>query len=275
VVDPIPTHGICDASGFWLVLLLWHLIFRERRVRAMSRPKIRLHVDQPLGADQTVAASRAQANYLFNVMRLKSGDEVALFNGTDGEWRADVIEASKRGGVLVCRDQSAPQLDPPDLWLMFAPIKKARTDFIVEKAAEMGAARIMPVHTTYTNAERIRQDRLQAHAIEAAEQCGGTFVPEVLDLQRLEDVLGSWPADRHLIFADESLVGARAALDAAPDAKKWAILIGPAGGFTEAERTRLRAMEGVTPISLGPRILRADTAAVAAMALWQSMRGDW
>jgi 16S rRNA (uracil1498-N3)-methyltransferase len=240
----------------------------------MSRPKIRLHVEHPLSEGQTVDLSREQANYLFAVMRLGQGAEVALFNGRDGEWRATVTDAGKRGGSLSVAEKTAPQQDPPDLWLLFAPIKKARTDFIVEKAAELGAARIMPVQTEFTNAERIRRDRLQAHAVEAAEQCGGTYVPPVEDLRRLSDVLSDWPDDRHLVFADEALVGARKALTA-PDARKWAILIGPEGGFSEGERARLNAFPFVTPISLGPRVLRADTAAVAALTLWQSVRGDW
>ncbi|MDA0187385.1 MAG: 16S rRNA (uracil(1498)-N(3))-methyltransferase [Proteobacteria bacterium] len=240
-----------------------------------DRPKIRLYVDHALQAGQTVELSRDQANYLFNVMRLGQGAEVALFNGRDGEWRALVAEAGKRGGSLVCDAQTAPLMPPPDLWLLFAPIKKARTDFIVEKATEMGAARIIPVQTDFTNAERIRQDRLQAHAIEATEQCGGTFVPEVSDLQRLDRVLADWPEDRGLIFADEGLAGADTSLAAAPRRQSWAILIGPEGGFSEAERARLRGLPFVTPIALGPRILRADTAAVAALTLFQASLGDW
>jgi 16S rRNA (uracil1498-N3)-methyltransferase len=226
-----------------------------------------------------VELSREQGNYLFNVMRLGPGDAVALFNGRDGEWRATVREASKRGGTLTCEDQTAPLMPPPDLWLLFAPIKKARTDFIVEKAAEMGAARIIPVQTDFTNAERIRQDRLQAHAIEAAEQCGGTFVPEVSDLQRLDRLLADWPQGRRLIFADEGRAGLSAVLpdlvEEDPARGGWAILIGPEGGFSPTERDRLRALPFVTPISLGPRILRADTAAVAALTLFQLALGDW
>ncbi|MCG6883904.1 MAG: 16S rRNA (uracil(1498)-N(3))-methyltransferase, partial [Silicimonas sp.] len=170
----------------------------------MKGAKIRLCVDHPLGEGQSVALTREQAHYLFGVMRLGVGDAVLLFNGSDGEWRADVAEAGKRGGVLVCAEATAPQRQPPDLWLLFAPIKKARTDFIVEKAAEMGAARILPVQTEFTNAERIRRDRLQAHAVEAAEQCGGTYVPEVADIRKLGEVLDDWPEDRALIFCDEA-----------------------------------------------------------------------
>ncbi|MDG3041111.1 16S rRNA (uracil(1498)-N(3))-methyltransferase [Roseicyclus marinus] len=241
-----------------------------------DRPKIRLYVDQPLGQGQTVDLSREQANYLFNVMRLGQGAEVALFNGQAGEWAAVVVEAGKRGGVLRCDRQTAPLLLPPDLWLLFAPIKKARTDFIVEKAVEMGAAHIVPVQTEFTNAERIRQDRLQAHAVEAAEQCGGTFVPEVADLHRLDVVLSDWPAERRLIFADEGAVGQSALLpDRVEDVGSWAILIGPEGGFSSAERVRLHGLSFVCPISLGPRILRADTAAVAALTLFQTHLGDW
>jgi 16S rRNA (uracil1498-N3)-methyltransferase len=240
----------------------------------LSREKIRLFVDTPLGEGQSVDLTRDQAHYLFGVMRLAPGDRVALFNGHAGEWSAEVAAASKRGGRLAVLGQSAPQLDPPDLWLVFAPIKKARTDFIVEKAAELGAARILPVQTEFTNAERIRRDRLQAHAVEAAEQCGGTFVPEVAELQKLDRLLADWPDDRQIMFADEALVGARETLGTAQGGK-WAILIGPEGGFSQAERTRLHAMSQAHPVSLGPRILRADTAAVAALTLWQSTRGDW
>ncbi|MEM9343530.1 MAG: 16S rRNA (uracil(1498)-N(3))-methyltransferase [Pseudomonadota bacterium] len=235
--------------------------------------KVRLHVEHPLGRGQSVSLSRDQAHYLFGVMRLSVGARVSLFNGADGEWEAEVAKATKRGGTLTCVSQTAPLQRPPDLWLLFAPIKKARTDFIVEKATELGAARICPIQTDFTNAERIRRDRLQSHAVEAAEQCGGTFVPEVADLQKLSDVLTDWPSDRHLLFCDEALVGTpTAALQKLPKGP-WAIVIGPEGGFSEAERARLYSK--AHGISLGPRILRADTAAVAALTLWQAALGDW
>ncbi|OIQ30148.1 MAG: 16S rRNA (uracil(1498)-N(3))-methyltransferase [Alphaproteobacteria bacterium MedPE-SWcel] len=239
--------------------------------------KVRLYVDHPLGAGQSVPLDRDQAHYLFGVMRLGVGACVALFNGRDGEWQAEVAEAGKRGGVLACVAQSKPLQLPPDLWLIFAPIKKARTDFIVEKAAEMGAARIVPVVTEFTNSERIRQDRLQAHAVEAAEQCGGTFVPEVAELQKLSALLDHWPLPRQLMFCDEAEVGQRRFLDEVPaePPAPWAIVIGPEGGFSGTERKRLQGMEQSHVVSLGPRILRADTAAVAAMTLWQQRLGDW
>ncbi len=246
-------------------------------VLVKKNAKVRLFVSEALGEEQSVALTREQAHYLFGVMRLSAGDPVALFNGSDGEWQAEVVEAGKRGGSLICRTQSSPQHDPPDLWLMFAPIKKARTDFIVEKAAEMGAARICPVNTDFTNSDRIRRDRLQAHAVEAAEQCGGTYVPEVDELSPLSKVLDDWPDGRFLMFCDEALAGRATGMGVLSELKDhpWAILIGPEGGFSEAERTRLSKMENAVPISLGPRILRADTAAVAAMALWQLHLGDW
>ncbi|MGH1424431.1 MAG: 16S rRNA (uracil(1498)-N(3))-methyltransferase [Pseudooceanicola sp.] len=263
---------------------------------ARPKPRTRLHLDHPLGVAQTVPLDRDQAHYLFGVMRLKPGDAVALFNGRDGEWLAQVTQAGKRGGELTCLHQSAPQGMPPDVWLLFAPIKKARTDFIVEKAVELGAARICPVQTDFTNSDRIRQDRLQAHAVEAAEQCGATYVPQVGELTRLDRMLNDWPQDRRLIFCDEGFAAEQgddtpiageqqtpasmllsdqiAALDTARQTP-WAILIGPEGGFSPAERAHLRGLDFALAVSLGPRILRADTAAVAALTLWQAAAGDW
>lgn len=208
------------------------------------------------------------------VMRLSVGDEVTLFNGRDGAWRARIAAGNKRNAEVEMIEQVAPQGAPADLWLLFAPIKKARTDFIVEKAAELGAARICPIQTDFTNSERIRQDRLQAHAIEAAEQCGATYVAQVDDLRPLGQILGDWPSDRHLFFADETTAEEAIAAATLPQGPA-AIIIGPEGGFSETERRRLRAMPFCHVMNLGPRILRADTAAVAAMTLWQSKVGDW
>lgn len=255
--------------------------------------KIRLHLDQPLGPGQALRLDAAQAHYLFAVMRLGPGARLRVFDGRSGEWLSEVAEAGRRGGTLTCLAPSAPQRDPPDLWFLFAPIKKARTDFIVEKATELGAARILPVQTDYTNAERIRPDRLRAHAVEAAEQCGGTYVPEVSELRPLSALLDGWDSGRRILWADEGLAapapraGDRAG--AAADAEgpggvrtlaglprgPWAILIGPEGGFSPRERARLGALGCVTPLRLGPRILRADTAACAALSLWQATLGDW
>lgn len=233
--------------------------------------KIRLYLEHALGAGQSVPVSRDQAHYLFGVMRLGVGAQVLLFDGQSGEWLAEVAEAGKRGGLLQVLRQTRPLQMPPDLWLMFAPIKKARTDFIVEKAVEMGAARILPVQTEYTNAGRIQRDRLQAHAVEAAEQCGGTFVPEVAEMVRLDRVLATWDARRQIMFCDETKVALKPTLPA--NLGPWAILIGPEGGFSSAERDKLQGM--AQSVSLGPRILRADTAAVAALTLWQHHLGDW
>jgi 16S rRNA (uracil1498-N3)-methyltransferase len=241
----------------------------------MGNAKIRLFVDQPVGQGQVIALNEGQANYLFNVMRLGVGASILVFDGENGEWRAEVAEAGKRKGLLVCMDQTAPLRMPPDLWLLFAPIKKARTDFIVEKATELGAARVMPVQTRFTNADRIRVDKLRAHAVEAAEQCGGTFVPVVVDVQPLAKVLAAWPADRQILWCNEHLAGVTQALPKGGAAGPWAVLIGPEGGFSEEEQAQLAAMPQVVQASLGPRILRADTAAVAALTLWQAQLGDW
>jgi 16S rRNA (uracil1498-N3)-methyltransferase len=239
----------------------------------MAGPKIRVYVDQPLGPGQAIALDEARANYLFAVMRLGVGAFVHLFNGRDGEWRAEVAEAGKRRGIAVCAEQTAPQGMPADVWLLFSPVKKERTTFIVEKAVEMGAARLLPVGTRHMNSERFRADRHQLHAVEAAEQCGATWVPEVADLQPLDRVLAAWPEGRRLYWADEGEAGRAALLSAAPGPA--AILIGPEGGFSPEERARLSRLPFVTPFALGPRILRAETAALAALALYQASGGDW
>lgn len=238
--------------------------------------KVRLFVEAELGPGAEVPLDAAQAHYLFNVMRLGPGVPVAVFNGRDGEWTAEVGSVGKRDGHLIARTAARPQRRPPDLWLLFAPIKKARTDFIVEKATELGAARILPVFTRFTNSERLRSDRLRMHAIEAAEQCGETYVPEVEEATKLSRILDTWDETRRILFCDEARDAppAGAALAAAPRGP-WAILIGPEGGFAPEEAERLRAFPPVMRVTLGPRVLRADTAACAALALWQATLGDW
>lgn len=238
--------------------------------------KIRLYVEAPLGPGADVALDPAQAHYLFAVMRLAPGARLAIFNGRDGEWIAEVSAAGKRTGSLSVVAPGQPQRPAPDVWLLFAPIKKARTDFIVEKAAELGAARIQPVFTRFTNAERLRPERLRAHAIEAAEQCGETNVAEVADPVKLSALLDGWDPARRIMFCDEARQ-ARPAAEAlaAAGPGPWAILIGPEGGFSEEEGARLRGLPCVLPVTLGPRILRADTAACAALAVWQATLGDW
>jgi 16S rRNA (uracil1498-N3)-methyltransferase len=238
--------------------------------------RIRLFVTCDLAPGAEVALEPGQAHYLFRVMRLEAGARVAIFNGRDGEWVAEVVEAGRRGGRLAARELSRPQRRPPDLWLLFAPVKRARTDFIVEKATELGAARLQPVTTRFTNSERLRLDRLRSHAIEAAEQCGETYVPELAEPAKLAAVLDGWDPARRLMFCDETreAVPAAAALAAATRGS-WAILIGPEGGFAPEEAVRLRSLPFVMPVTLGPRILRADTAAAAALTLWQATLGDW
>jgi 16S rRNA (uracil1498-N3)-methyltransferase len=242
---------------------------------AERAPKVRLFVEAPLGEGATVALDRDGGHYLFNVMRLGVGDAVAVFNGRDGAWRAEVVEAGRRGRLAVGALIEAQRV-PPDLWLLFAPVKKARTDFIVEKATELGAARLMPVFTQHTNAERLRPERLRRIAIEAAEQCGETHVPEVAEPERLGRVLDGWDGARRVMFCDESrAAGPAASVLAEAGAGPWAVLIGPEGGFAEEEAARLRGLRYVVPVALGPRVLRAETAAAAALAVWQSVLGDW
>lgn len=244
----------------------------------MAQPdaKIRLHVTADLGPSLEVDLARDQAHYLFDVMRQREGDRLLLFNGRDGEWLAEIMDARRKTGTLRAIEQVREQSESPDLWLLFAPIKKARTDFIAEKACELGCQRILPVFTRHTASERVKTERLHAHAVEAAEQCGLLSVPEVAPPARLDTVLADWPKDRQILFCDET--GPRPpALEVLrrADPGPWAVLIGPEGGFSADEALQLRKMKLAHPVSLGPRILRADTAAVAALTLWQSVLGDW
>ena len=236
--------------------------------------KIRLFVDHTLGEAQSVPLNKDQAHYIFSVMRKSIGETILIFDGNNGEWEASIEEISKKSGVLLCIKQTKPQIMPPDLWLFFSPLKKVRTDFIVEKATELGVAKIIPVQTEHTNADRVNLSRLSAHAIEAAEQCGGTYIPKIEELQKINEVLENFPLDRRLLFCDEKLQASEVNLENLKKGK-WAILVGPEGGFSEIERNYLRGLKFTFSISLGPRILRADTAAVTAISLWQNYLGDW
>lgn len=229
-----------------------------------------------LAEGAAVEASSAQFNYLANVLRLKEGDEVLLFNGRDGEWRAKLSYAGRKQLSLVCAAHERPQTPLPDLHFLFAPLKTGRLDYLVEKAVEMGAGTIQPVITQHTQNPRISAAKLQINALEAAEQCGILAVPQVREPVKLAAVLTSWDADRRLIFCDEDHAADNplVALSGVTD-RKLAVLIGPEGGFSDMERKMLRALPFVTAIPLGPRILRADTAAVSALAVVQAAIGDW
>ena len=232
----------------------------------------RLYVDQLLSQDGFVTLDGQQANYLSAVMRLGPGAQVKLFDDRTGEWLGEIAEAGKkRVGLRIVRHLR--EREPvPDLWLAFAPIKRGRIDWIVEKATELGVARLLPVVTQRTIVDRTNHDRLLAHMIEAAEQCERTALPELAEPRKLVALLRDWPEDRMLLFADEA--GGQALNDAVAPGPA-AILIGPEGGFTDDERAAIRALPSAQAVSLGPRILRADTAAVAAISLWMGFVGDW
>ncbi len=242
----------------------------------LDSSKTRLFVDAELGAGLSIGVSPSQAHYLSQVLRLKSGDKVALFNGRDGEWIAGVDGAGRGWCSLSVEIQSRRQLAEPDLWLVFAPIKRARIDFVAQKATELGVSRIQPVMTRYTQVNRVNTDRLAANAIEAAEQCGRLTVPAVEDPLALDQLMAGWPTERRILLCDErgDAPGAREAL-AEKSGAPWAVVIGPEGGFHPDEREKLRRLPQSTAVSLGPRILRADTAVVSALSIWQALVGDW
>ncbi|MDT9599079.1 16S rRNA (uracil(1498)-N(3))-methyltransferase [Sphingosinicella rhizophila] len=232
----------------------------------------RLYVDRQLADNAPLVLDGAAANYLGNVLRLGVGAQLKLFDDRTGEWLAEIAEPGKKRLSLRVVRRLRPREPVPDLWLLFAPIKRGRIDWLVEKATELGVARLVPVLTGRTIVDRVNIDRLRAHAIEAAEQCERTALPELADPAKLDALLRNWPADRTLFFADER--GGTPLAEAAVPGPA-AILIGPEGGFTDAERAAVGAVPAARPISLGPRILRADTAALAAIALWMAKAGDW
>jgi 16S rRNA (uracil1498-N3)-methyltransferase len=238
----------------------------------------RLYLEAPLAGGQAVSLDRAQANYLLNVLRLTQGDDLLLFNGRDGEWQARLAGTGKRALTAIIGERTRLPPRPSDLHLLFAPLKHARLDFLVQKAVEMGVSRLQPVLTRHTQVARVNLDRMRANAIEAAQQCGILALPEVAAPLPFEAAIGTAAADRLLVFCDEDadVKDPVAALAAAARANRsLAVLIGPEGGFAEEERAALLKQSNVVRIALGPRILRADTAAVAALALVQAVLGDW
>jgi 16S rRNA (uracil1498-N3)-methyltransferase len=232
----------------------------------------RLFVRHPLAADDSIELTGAQANYLGNVLRLGTGAALLVFDGESGEWLARIAEAGKKRMRLVVEEHAREPESIPDLWLAFAPVKRTHTDWLVEKATELGAARLIPVMTQRTIAERVRLDRLESIAIEAAEQCGRTRLPEIVEPLTLKALLDQVGKGRTLYFADET--GGAAAAEAFKEGPAL-ILTGPEGGFTDEERTVVRSRPNAVAISLGPRILRAETAALAAIAAYMAVAGDW
>ncbi len=236
----------------------------------------RLYVADDLASGLIVKPDRGQGHYLRDVMRLRVGDTVLLFNGRDGEWVAEITAAERKSVDLQVTEPTRAQSPAGDLWYLFAPLKRGRLDYIVQKATELGAAKIKPVETRYTNVKKLNSDRLRANIVEAAEQCGVLSVPQFGEYLSLESVLENWDPVRRIVYCDETApiadpVAALAGIAPGP----LAVLIGPEGGFSGEERARLAAMNCVTPIALGPRVMRADTAGVAALALVQAVLGDW
>lgn len=242
---------------------------------AIDHPAQRLFLKGALASGASLPLDRAQANYVLNVLRLQAGAALLVFNGTDGEWLAHVVPDGRKAASLVCRTQIRPQPPQPDIDYLFAPIKHARLDYMVQKAVEMGAGRLRPVITRRTQVSRVNMERMCANVIEAAEQCGILAMPEVLPEVKLEQALNGLGPERRLVFCDENAPLADPVAALRPCAAgPLAVLIGPEGGFSPEERALLLAHGPVVRLSLGPRILRADTAAVAALALVQAVRGD-
>lgn len=238
---------------------------------------MRLYIQDDLAAHQPVALTGSHAHYLRNVMRAGPGDKVLLFNGRDGEWEAAIESLRKGSGVAVPQTQRRPQRAEPGPWLLFAPLKRGPQDFLIQKAVELGVSALRPVRTEFTNTGRINRERMVSHAVEAAEQCERLTVPQVHEIEKHTFLLENWPQDRYLLVCAER--GAAEPIDdvlrAAPQESAWGILTGPEGGFASSELEHLRTLPFVRMASLGPRILRAETAAIAALTCWQSVLGDW
>ena len=240
----------------------------------------RLFIDQPFSVNRSISFSESQTHYLKNVLRMGLGDPVHLFNGRDGEWRSVIDRMSRRRCSSILEEQVLEQKHEPNLWLIFAPVKRARIDFIAAKATELGVSKLLPVFTEFTDVSRVNTQRLRANAMEAAEQSGRLSVPKVNEPEDLTSTIESWPGDRTLLYCDETGNGTKIGdyLKLAKRASRTAptaFLIGPEGGFSSSELDLLEEKNNFTAIDLGPRILRADTAAIAALSCWLSVLGDW
>ena len=246
-------------------------------MRDVMRPNsIRLYMETTLEIEREIACTRAQANYLLNVMRLGDGAQILIFDGRNGEWRASLTQQKRSACTLRVLEQVRPQQDGPDIEYLFAPVKRARLDFMVQKATELGVAAIRPVMTRHTDAKRVKVARMHANVIEAAEQCGVLRIPNVHEPVKLDTLLDAWNPARRIVYCDEgapvtSPLDALRALAPGP----LAVLIGPEGGFDADERARLHGLAHVIPVSLGPRVMRADTAAVVILSLVNAVLGDW
>ncbi len=238
----------------------------------------RLYVEADLAAGAEVPLDPAQSHYLKNVLRRAPGDAVRLFNGRHGEWQASIAALGKGNGAAAVETQTRPQAPEPDLWLLAAPIKRTAIDFVAAKATELGVAAIQPIFTRRTAVARVNADRMRANMIEAAEQCERLSVPEVRAAAPFAKLFENWPPGRRLLLCDETRDGRPIAEalrgERANMPEPWAVLIGPEGGFAPEELQRIRALPGVVPVSLGSRLLRADTAALAALAVWQAVMGN-
>lgn len=250
------------------------IVITEITKMSNKSSRTRLYINEPLKQGSSHFVDGSKGHYLLNVLRVKVDEKIALFNGCDGEWLAEMTKAKKGKAIFTVIEKIGGQTNEPDLWYLYAPVKKARTDYMIQKATELGVSYMRPVMTERTNLDRIKEDKIITNMIEAAEQCGRMTIPELDAMTSLEELLENWPDNRGLIFCDEA-GEAKPMKDIKRAFNKWAILIGPEGGFSAEERVLIRAYKNSIPVTLGPRILRADTAAVAALSLWQSFLGDW
>ena len=236
--------------------------------------QIRLYIAQPLTVGSEVVLNEQQSHYLTHVMKLKVGDTISCFDNQSGEYGCTLIAVGKKQTTLKVLEHHKPYTQTPDIWLLFAPVKKDNTDFIIQKATELGVRKIIPVQTRYTITERIKRERFEAQAIEAAEQCRRVDLPQIAEIKKFDDILQQWDKTRILYYMDETLTGKPIA-QALENAKSCAILVGPEGGFSAEELAKLRGLSFARAVCLGPRILRAETAVVSALSCWQALKGDW